>query len=174
MGAHFGSYAGWEVPESFVVPETEAGQVRSGVGLADLSFRSKYETERQPERNWWRLRDDRYLTLGDPPLEAPAGAIDVTSVFADLLLAGPRSRDVLGKLSSLNCSDERLPNLACAQGNVAHIHTIVLREDLGTMPSYHLLVTRDYAESFWEALVHAGHEFSLRPFGTKALEGLRA
>jgi glycine cleavage system aminomethyltransferase T len=108
----------------------------------------------------------------------PADAFELTSVYTNLLLAGPRSRDVMGKLTSLNTSEARLPNLACAQTSMGHVHTIVLREDLGNQgqtptPAYHLLVGRDYAESFWEAVEHAGDEFALLPFGLKALAELR-
>jgi glycine cleavage system aminomethyltransferase T len=108
--------------------------------------------------------------VGEPPLTAPAGATDVTGVFADLLLAGPDSFRVLAKLTSLNLS--RLANLACAQASVAHIHTTVLREDLGTIPGFHLLMSREYAESAWESMLHAGHEFHLQPFGLEAWKQL--
>jgi len=172
-GAQFGEYFGWQLPASFASPEAEAAHARSQVALADISFRAKYESVRQPERHWWRLRDDRFLTIGDPPLDSPADAIDVTSVYTNLLLAGPFSCHVLAKVTSLNTSAERLPNLANAQASVAHVHTIVLREDLGGIPAYHLLVTRDYAESFWMAILHAGHEFGMQPLGIEAVKELR-
>lgn len=173
-GATFGEHHGWHLPVSFSTPETEAAQAAQSAGLADLSHRLKFESVGQPAHSWWRLGEGRYLITGEPPLEAPAGSIDVTSVYTNLLLAGPRSRDVLGKLTSLNTSNERLPNNSCAEANVGHVHTIVLREDLPGIPAYHLLATRDYAESFWEAVMHAGHEFALQPIGLKALERMRA
>lgn len=89
--------------------------------------------------------------------------------FACLLLAGPRARDVLAKSSSLN-----MPDVLRAQASVAHVHCTIEREDLPGIPAYRLLITRDYAESFWEAVLHAGHEFPLRPFGMRAVELLRA
>jgi glycine cleavage system aminomethyltransferase T len=98
------------------------------------------------------------------------GGMEVPSVSADLLLAGPRSRDVLSKLTSLNTSDARLPNSSSAQASVAHVRCLVRREDLPQVPAYHLLIDRDYAESFWEAVLHAGREFELRPFGWDALQ----
>jgi len=174
MGARFGEYGGWQLPESFPTTQDEAAHARSHVALADISFRAKFETVRRPERNWWCLREGLYLTIADPPLPPPADAVEVTSVYTNLLMAGPHSRDVLAKLTSLNTSPDRLSNLSSAQASIAHVHTIVLREDLPGVSAYHLLVTRDYAESFWEALAHAGQEFSLQPFGMNALEALRA
>jgi glycine cleavage system aminomethyltransferase T len=177
-GATFTDYHGWELPSGFSNPETEAAHVEEFVGLADLSYRAKFETASAPPHNGWRLGEDRYLLIGEPPMTAPADAFEITSVYTNLLLAGPRSRDVMGKLTSLNTSEARLPNLACAQASMAHVHTIVLREDLllegkAPIPAYHLLVGRDYAESFWEAVAHAGEEFTLRGFGLKALAELR-
>ena len=94
---------------------------------------------------------------------------DVTSVFAQFLLAGPHSREVLRKLTSLNVSESALPDLACGQASLAHVRSIILRQDLGSVPAFHLLVSRDYGESVWDSLLHAGHEFHLAPFGAKAL-----
>jgi glycine cleavage system aminomethyltransferase T len=169
-GAQFANCHGWEIPTSFTSPASEMLQIRQHVGLADLSYRAKFDTRIEPSHSFWKLGKDHYLMVGEPPLTAPAGATDVTGVFADLLLAGPDSFRVLAKLTSLNLS--RLANLACAQASVAHIHTTVLREDLGTIPGFHLLMSREYAESAWESMLHAGHEFHLQPFGLEAWKQL--
>jgi sarcosine oxidase subunit alpha len=98
----------------------------------------------------------------------PIYVTDVTSVYAQLLLAGPRSREVLSKLTSLNLSENARGNLTCAQANVAHVHGIILRKDLAGIPAYHLLVGREYGESVWESVLHAGHEFHIASFGLEA------
>ena len=51
---------------------------------------------------------------------------------------------------------------------MAHVHAIVLRKDLSRDPAYHLLVGREYGESVWESVLHAGHEFHITPFGLEA------
>ncbi len=172
-GAVFREHYGWELPASYSKPDEEIAHVRASVGLADVSYRIKFETPVDSQGSSWRLGAGRYLVIGDPPLEAPAKGVEITSVYANLLLAGPHARATLAKLGSLNLSEESLPNRSCAQASMAHVHSIVLREDLGPVPAYHLLVTRDYAESVWEAVAHAGEEFTLRPFGLDALQALR-
>jgi glycine cleavage system aminomethyltransferase T len=77
---------------------------------------------------------------------------------------------VLRKLTSLNVTT--LGNLACGQASVAHVHGKVLRDDIGDIPAFHILVSREYGESVWDAILHAGHEFHMTPFGLKALEFL--
>jgi glycine cleavage system aminomethyltransferase T len=172
-GAKFVERHGWEMPFSFASPESERSQVREQVGLADLSYRAKFDTKTAPSRPFWALGKNHYLIVGEPPLSPPAGATDVTGVYAELLLAGPWSEAVLSKLTSLNLSDAAVPNLSCAQASLAHAHTIFLREDIRSIPGFRLLISREYAESAWEAIVHAGHEFHLQPFGLGALELLR-
>jgi sarcosine oxidase gamma subunit len=74
----------------------------------------------------------------------------------------------LCKLTSLNLAEKALPNPSCAQTSLVHTQAIVLRDDLRSLLAFHLLVSREYAQSVWEALLHAGLEFSLAPFGLEA------
>jgi glycine cleavage system aminomethyltransferase T len=171
--AQFAECHGWSMPFSFTSPESEAPQVREGVGLTDLSYRTKFDTKTEPAQPFWRLAANHYLVVGEPPIDSPSGSTDVTGVYANLFLAGPQSKAVLGKLMSLNVSDAALPNLGCAQASLALVHSIVLREDIGSIPGFHLLISREYGESVWEAIVHAGHEFHLQPFGLGTLGLLR-
>lgn len=168
-GARFADRHGWEIPFSFTSPDAEASQVREHAGLADLSYRQKFDTRKQPPQPFWNLGKNHYLVVGEPPLAQPAGSTDVTGVYANLFLAGPRSKAVLGKLTSLNILEDKFPDLSCGQANLAHAQAIVLREDFGAVPAFHILVSREYAESVWEAILHAGHEFHLQPFGLEAL-----
>jgi glycine cleavage system aminomethyltransferase T len=172
-GAKFAECHGWEMPFSFASPGTEESQVREHAGLADLSYRQKFDTRNEPPRPFWNLGKSHYLVVGEPPLDPPPAATDVTGVYADLFLAGPRSRAVLSKLTSLNVFEDKFLDLSCAQASVAHVHSIVLREDVRSVPGFHILVSREYGESVWEAIVHAGREFHLQPFGLGALRLLR-
>jgi glycine cleavage system aminomethyltransferase T len=172
-GAVFAEHHGWQIPAVFSKAESEAEGVKKNAGLADLSYRAKFEGKARGETGWLRLNSHRCLTIGEPPLDPPAGTVDVTSVYANLFLAGPRSRDVIGKLTSLKVSDDALANHAAGQASLAHTHAIVVREDIGELPAFHILISREYAESVWESIAHAGHEFHLKPFGIRALELLR-
>jgi glycine cleavage system aminomethyltransferase T len=171
-GASFTEHCSWELPAFFSSAEQEAAEVRKTVGLADLSHASKFDLQREPPHDGWWLGANHYWMIVEPPLDPPSGSIDISSVYTSLCLAGPRSRDVLSKVTSLDVSDVALPNLRAAQGLVAHTHAVVLREDIGSIPAFHLLVSREYGESVWETIVDAGHEFQLCPFGLTALKSL--
>lgn len=196
-GASLMEHHGWQVPAYFTWAQKEAEQLSKSAGLSDFSWMAKldlkgYGLKTPPvvgAARAWRLGPQHYLVTCEPPkrealianlrsfpaspdlsLPPPVYITDVTSVYAQFVLAGPRSREILRKLTSLNVS--ALQNLGCGQASLAHVNSIVLRDDLPGMPAFHILVSREYGESVWEAVLHAGHEFQLAPFGLKALEFL--
>ena len=119
------------------------------------------------------------LSLGERPGEgsntAPSSlyVTNVTSVYAALVLAGPRSRAVLQRLTALDVSDTALPDLACTRTGLAHVHATILRQDLGPVPAYWLLVGWEYGAYVWDAVLHAGESFGIVPIGLEALNRLR-
>lgn len=86
------------------------------------------------------------------------------SPYARFLIAGPNARPLLSKLTSLNL------DMSTAFGTVAHVRSLVTRDKLGFV----VMVPRDYAESVWEAVLHAGEEFHIKPFGLEAHRRLEA
>src|SRR5436190_2030999 len=100
-GAQFCERQGWNMPATFTSPELEERHVRQHCGLSDLSYRAKFDSQIQPAKLGWRLAEKHYLMIGDAPIDPPRGAIDVTSVYANLFLVGPQSQAVLEKLTSL-------------------------------------------------------------------------
>lgn len=185
-GASFTEHHGWRTPATFSNAREEAAQVVMAAGLADMSWMSKFDLKGRGVESLpalgegvrsWTLGPCHLLVTCDPALRVNAPGVlvtDVTSVFAQFLLAGPRSRDILAKLTSLNVSDQALPRNGCRQTNLAHVHATVLRPDLGTHNTYYLLVARDYGESVWEAVLHAGREFHATPIGFDAVAELEA
>jgi len=196
-GASLMEHHGWRVPAYFTFAQKEAEQLSKRAGLGDLSWMTKLDLKgwglKTPpavrDARAWCLGPQHYLVTCAPPmseatianllssaasqdlsLPPPIYITDVTSVYAQFLLAGPRSRDILRKLTSLNVST--LENLACGQASLAHANSKVLRDDLQDLPAFHILLSREYGESVWEAILHAGHEFELAPVGLKALEFL--
>jgi glycine cleavage system aminomethyltransferase T len=171
-GATWAHRHGWEIPAFFVGAEKEAAGARLGVGIADVSYLGKFEA-RESQAGSWKLGSKRYLIVGEPPIENPSGGLDVTGVYSAFRMIGPQSRDVLRKVTSLNVCDPSLANGSCGQANLAHVHAILLRDDLGPQLSFIVLVSREYGESTWESILHAGEEFHIVAMGVEALELLR-
>jgi heterotetrameric sarcosine oxidase gamma subunit len=180
---------GWQVPAFFTSSLEEVKRVSAGAGLADVSWLAKFDlkgtgvnalTGLGGAARFWPLTPRHALVTCDP---AAASALplldslrpsvyltDVTSVNAAFLLAGPRSRDILRKLTSLNVSEQAVGNLSCGQTILAHVHARILRQDFPQCLAFVLMVSREYGESVWDALFHAGEEFHMTPFGLRAHE----
>jgi len=191
LSAKMADYYGWEAAEQFTSPDDEARRVREGVGLSDVSWLGKLDVKGKDAKTKsqipnsgfvWRLAQGHWLVTCEPQdldgawedlerLSATTDclhATDVTSVYAALLLAGPRSRDILHKLTEIDVSDAAMPNLSCSQTGLAHVHAIVLRQDMGDVLGYLLLVGREYGEYVWDTLMQAGQEEGIVPFGLTA------
>ena len=179
-----------------LIDRSDVGKIEiNGKGLAAWAS-SAYKTEVTPQRTahfditdgifglcCW-LRDDRGLMVvptGDTEaaLEALTEATeervhitDVTSVYCTLQLVGPRGLDVLRRITSLDVRPSRLPSGACVQGSVMKVAALLVRDDLGDLPSYWLLVTRDYGEFVWEAICDAGEDYGLQAIGYSAYQQL--
>ena len=94
--------------------------------------------------------------------------LDVTSSYAGINIAGPRSPDLLSKLTDLDLHPDGMPNLSCVQGQLAEIHGVLVRWDRREEPGYNLYVAREYGVYVWEVLCDAGEEYGLAPVGVEA------
>ena len=93
--------------------------------------------------------------------------LDITSSYAGINVAGPRSSDLLGKLTDLDLHVDEMPNLVCVQGQFAEVQGILVRWDRGE-PGYNLYVAREYGVYVWEVLREAGEEYGLVAVGVEA------
>jgi sarcosine oxidase subunit alpha len=101
------------------------------------------------------------------------GIADVTSQYAAVNLAGPNARAIMARVTSLDVSREAMPYLAAAQGDVAGIPAIILRIGFVGEVGYEIHVPADYGSHLWDALMDAGRDLGLRPFGVEAQRVLR-
>ena len=93
---------------------------------------------------------------------------DLTSALAALQLAGPKSQELLRKLTDLDLSLHRFADLTCAQGSLAKIHALLVRADVGRTLAYEIYCGREFGTYLWETVRDAGREFELIPFGIGA------
>jgi sarcosine oxidase subunit alpha len=112
------------------------------------------------------------LQLLSKGTEECAHAVDVSSGLAGVKVAGPEAHRLLSAVTPLNISPSAFPDMTCAQGMAAEIHGTVLRHDIGGILSYDLYFGREFGEYMWDALVEAGEEYGVLPFGIDALDSL--
>ncbi len=96
----------------------------------------------------------------------------ITEQYGVLVLAGPRSRDILGKLTRTSLANEDFPWLSGRQISVgpatAHAMRVNFVGELGW--ELHHPITMQNA--LFDALMESGAEFDLRPFGIRAMTAM--
>lgn len=98
---------------------------------------------------------------------------NVSGSYAAMNLAGPRSRDILRKLATVDLSTNSMPYLAARQCPIAGVSAIILRIGFVGELGYEIHVPSQYGLHVWEAIIEAGREFLLIPFGVEAQRLMR-
>ena len=135
-----------------------------------------------------RLADDRYFvttTTGNVDLieewftwwNAGTGMCahitNITSNFAAVNVAGPRARETLRKLTDIDLDQSAFGYMRSAQGMVAGVPAIMLRIGFVGETGWEVHVPSEYGEYLWDAIMDAGDEFGIAPFGLEAQRILR-
>jgi 4-methylaminobutanoate oxidase (formaldehyde-forming) len=102
-----------------------------------------------------------------------AHVLDVTSSFATLALAGPRSRELLAAVCERDVSNEAFPFASAAELVVAGAPAVALRVSYSGELAFELYVPTEYTLTVFDALERAGERFGLRHAGYRALDSLR-
>jgi len=101
------------------------------------------------------------------------GVVNVTGAYAAMNLAGPKSREALAPLTSIDLSGEAFPYLAVREGTAAGVPVRVMRVGFVGELGYELHTPAEHAAHLWDALIEAGGELGIRPFGVEAQRLLR-
>jgi sarcosine oxidase subunit alpha len=102
-----------------------------------------------------------------------AHVTNVTSGLAAVNLAGPRSREVLARLTDMDLSRDVFPYLGAREGRVAGVPALLLRIGFVGELGYEIHYPAEYGVHLWDALLEAGQEFGIHPFGVEAQRVLR-
>lgn len=135
-----------------------------------------------------RIADDCFVVIGTDlvhrRLEAllrravgeddAATVTDVTAGHALFSVQGPKSRELLSRVTSAELSNEALPYLTGRHIDVAYAPSVwVQRVTYVGELGYELHVRADLALGVYDALFEAGADLGLRNVGMSALNGLR-
>ncbi len=99
--------------------------------------------------------------------------VDRTFQVAALNLAGPRSADVLSKLTDIDLSSENFPYLALREGQIAGVQARALRVGFVGELGYEIHFPASHGAAVWQALLEAGAAAGIGAFGVEAQRLLR-
>ncbi|NSX56366.1 sarcosine oxidase subunit alpha family protein [Parasulfitobacter algicola] len=100
--------------------------------------------------------------------------VNLTEQYAQIAVVGPNARKVLEKLGGMDVSKDTLPFMAWADGQIGGIDVRAYRISFSGELSYEIAVRAGQGRALWDALVEAGQEFGVMPYGTEALHVMRA
>ena len=98
---------------------------------------------------------------------------DVTQGLSAVNLAGPKAREIMAKVTDLDCSNEAFKYLDGKHGQIAGVPCLILRIGFVGEVGYEIHFPAAYGVHLWDALLDAGQEFGVRPFGLEPQRILR-
>lgn len=99
---------------------------------------------------------------------------NVTEQYAQIAVVGPNARNVLEKLGGMDVSAEGLPFMEWRDGTLGGFDVRAYRISFSGELSYEIAVPAGRGLALWNALMDAGEEFGVIPYGTEALHVMRA
>src|SRR5277367_4478697 len=97
----------------------------------------------------------------------------VTTQRGVLVLAGPRSREVLSKVADIDVSNQAFPWLTARRLSIRSAGLIAMRVNFVGELGYELHHPIEMQNTIFDALMAAGAAFGIKPFGIRAMDSLR-
>jgi 4-methylaminobutanoate oxidase (formaldehyde-forming) len=134
-----------------------------------------------------RLTHDQYLILtGDGtitavqawlkrniPSDAHVSVTNVTSAYSVLNVQGPKSRDLLSRVTNADMSNEAFPFLTLQEIDIGYALVLALRVSYVGELGWELYIPTEFSLHVFDTLVEAGQDDGLVFAGLQALETLR-
>jgi sarcosine oxidase subunit alpha len=98
---------------------------------------------------------------------------DMTQGLSAVNLAGPNARQILSQLTDLDCSAEAFKYLDAKQAKVADVECLILRIGFVGEVGYEIHFAAAHGEHLWGAILEAGREHGIKPFGLEPQRILR-
>ena len=135
-----------------------------------------------------RLAEDRYLVISSATTQprdkawierhiagdAQVTLTDVTSGYAVLSLQGPRSREILARVTDADLSNEAFPFATSQEIDIGYGRAVANRLTYVGELGWELHIPTEFAPGIFESVMAAGAELGLKPAGYHALEHLRS
>ena len=98
----------------------------------------------------------------------------VTTHWAAIAVAGPKSRALVSELTPADLSAEAFPFMAWRDADIAGIAGRIFRISFSGETGFELQVPASYGLALWRNLMTAGEKYGITAYGTEAMHVLRA
>lgn len=118
------------------------------------------------------IRDFDYISRHIPD-DAHAVLTDMTSAFATLGVMGPRSRELVSKLTLADLSNDAFPFGTAQFIELAYATPLALRISFVGELGWEIYMPPDFAATVFDALMDAGWDLGVQSVGFHAIDSLR-
>ena len=98
---------------------------------------------------------------------------NITNAVGVLVLAGPKSRDLLAKITRSDLGNEAFPWLSGQMIDVGLAPSMAFRMNFVGELGWELHHSIEYQNHIFDAIMKAGAEFGIKPFGIRAMDAMR-
>jgi dimethylglycine dehydrogenase len=107
------------------------------------------------------------------PADGSVRVENVTTRYGSLILAGPRARYVLSKITDSDLSNAGFPWLSAREIEIGYSRMLALRVNYVGELGWELHAPTEHMDATYSALWRAGEEHGIRDFGMYAMDSLR-
>tara|TARA_R110002124_G_scaffold100107_6_gene246615 strand:- start:7379 stop:9886 length:2508 start_codon:yes stop_codon:yes gene_type:complete len=118
-------------------------------------------------------RHDHDVLAKALPKDGSVHLSPITGQYGVLVLAGPKSRDVLAKLTDTNLTNAAFPWLSGQKISVGKATAHALRVNFVGELGWEFHHPIEMQLEIFDALMEAGAEFDIKPFGIRAMDAMR-
>ncbi|MDE0309914.1 MAG: sarcosine oxidase subunit alpha family protein [Acidiferrobacterales bacterium] len=98
----------------------------------------------------------------------------ISDQWAGMALAGPHSRKVLGALiGETEAGNDNLPFMGYLESRIDDIAVRIFRVSFSGELGYEIHIPSKFAQKVWQAVLEAGREWDIAPYGMEAMTVLR-
>jgi dimethylglycine dehydrogenase len=116
--------------------------------------------------------DHDYLTKA-MPTDGSVQFENITNQLGVLVIAGPKARDLMQRVSQADFSGEAFPWLTGREINVGLAPSWAIRMNFVGELGWELHHPMDFQNHIFDSLMEAGEDLGLKPFGIRAMDSLR-
>lgn len=99
----------------------------------------------------------------------------ITEQWAVIAVQGPLARQVIERLvTDIDLAEAAMPHMSVREGCVCKVPARLFRVSFTGESGYEINVPADYGEAVWQAVLAAGKERGIVPYGTETMHVLRA
>ncbi len=134
-----------------------------------------------------RLAEDRFYVVSAAAAERHDGDLlwrnlpadnsvridNVTQANGVLVVSGPKARELMKKITDTDLSNEKFPWLSGQDITIGHAPVRALRVNFVGELGWELHHPLTYQNAIFDAIMEAGKEFDIKPYGIRAMDSLR-